>query len=503
MNWKSDYSRLSELIKSLKDKYHLVMILFVIHNDRQKMLSYLESKPEELVLLFNKKAQKLNFEFTGNILKIIDVDKVQKICQELENIPDSRDAEVAWDQFDGLDDLDDLNYLNYRDMIASIMLKIANIQPTDTVLDGNFWYGNILKSILKQNKNQVIYGYESGLFYDFSRIATYCIDSTNANLKHEKLKSSETKFDKALTIFHSPDSYYEVTDVDSPITSKIEFLKKSKESKKDIFEDISTTMSQLKDDSRGIFGMEEYFLKDSQLKDKYISNGQIDTIIQLGIETIEPNLILIIKKSQVRTDKSIRMINTVSKSHSILDRYRIIKLDRQKIDRVVRTVNKDNEYAGFVRNVPLTEISKNNYSLIPRNYIQNRTYKLKKGYSVRVDDSKIDDTKAYVFSDVAKIEQKSYKADPKYLNQRWLEEFIGSPVGRAQSEKMDTHNIRIPIVPLEQQNASVQKFDDIKKKFDNVNNNLDEMAEEALQQFYDDSGVGNVIKIEKNKNLPD
>lgn len=467
MKWRSDYSGLSELVDSLKDQYHLVMILFVIHNDRQKMLSYLESKPEELVLLFNKKAQKLNFKFTGNILKIIDVDKVQKICQELENIPDSRDAEIAWAPIGRFDEP------RYRDLLATIMYKTANIRSTDTVLDGNLGFGNILKFVLNQNKNQVIYGYEDGLFYDFSCIAAYCVDGTHANLKHEKLKSSGIEFDKALTIF------------DFPFTGE----KKPMGPRKDVFEDISIIMSQLKDDSRGIFSMDEYSLKKSRLKDEYISRGQIDTIIQL-----ESNLIFIIKKSQVRTDKSIRMISPLSKYSNVIN-----DLDKQKIDRVVRTVNKNNEYAGFVRNVPLAEISKNNNSLIPSNYIQNGLYELKKGHSVKVDDSKLGDTRSYVFSDVAKDKRGvfSYEANPKYLNQRWLEEFIHSPVGRAQFEKRGLNNIEIPIVPLEQQNASIQKFNDFKEKFDNVNKNLDEMATEALKQFYDDSGVGNVIKFEK------
>ena len=57
--------------------FDLMMILFLIHNDRDKMINYLQAHPSELIPLFRAKAKKLNYYFTSKMPNIIDLELEQ------------------------------------------------------------------------------------------------------------------------------------------------------------------------------------------------------------------------------------------------------------------------------------------------------------------------------------------------------------------------------------------------------------------------------------------
>lgn len=278
-------------------------------------------------------------------------------------------------------------------------------------------------------------------------------------------------------------------------------------------------MSQVKANGLGVFGVSEKKLEMKNIvKEEYIRNEWIDTVIQLPRKVnYHQNIVLIVRKNKRKTNQYIRMIN----SPTIFDELKL-KLDKQKIDRIVKSVNNSKEYSGFVRNVPLDEIKESNNSLIPSRYVQKYTFALQDNLSIQIDYSQLEDGNTYRLSDVAKvyidddskpetdlvIDRKSIYIDvtSKNISKDWLIEFIHSPVGKFQLNKLGLENIgnlRIPIIPVEKQKESIQKFNNVKQKVENVNASLDEVEKEINQRLYDSMGISDTFEIIDKKNLPD
>ncbi|WP_125588067.1 N-6 DNA methylase [Companilactobacillus jidongensis] len=499
MGEKFNYSKLVKLMdKSTIIKYHLAMILFVIHGNRSVMLEYLKANPEELVPMFNEKAKELNFKFTDKVPKIIDMDKVQKICLELEKTSASEEVK-AWYR---------MNATTEDSPALYVMNEISGLKKSDSVLIDNLNHGNLIEYVLKNNIDQKIDGFEKTTLYDFDLILVYGLDATNTNLKYGKYVASDKKYDKTLSVIN-----YKKSNI---------WKFRQKEFSIDIFEQIDTDMSQIKSDGYGIFGVIDWLLdRDSTLKNDYIKRGLIDTVIQLSNKIGQlMSIILVVRKSRVRDDRSIRMINA---SDSYVSKNFMESIfNKQVADRAIKTWNKNNEYAGFVRNVSLKEIEKNNNALLPNRYVQSEAFQIQEDLSVRVDISKLEEADMYKLSDIAKVytygKNKSdfelkvngkstvkVKVDSKYVDKQWLKAFLDSPLGKTQLAKFNKKtvgNLRVPIVPLKQQIESIQKFNRVRIKVENVTANLDEAANEVDQRLYENMGISKVFEI-INKNLPD
>jgi len=492
MNLKLVYRRILRLINRNEIiVYHLAMVLFVIHGNRSDMLKYLEGKPEELVPLFNSKAKGLDFEFTDKVPKIIDMDKVQKICLELENISAIDDVEIWYS----------INAMRRYAPTLYVMSAISDIKESDQVLIDNLDCGNLIHDFLENNSNQKIDGFEKTSFYDFGLILIYCMNATNTNLAHSEYVASDKEYDKTISIINRK-------------RNRLWRFNKKKNSI-DIFKQIDADMSRVKSEGYGIFGAIEWLLdRDSSIKNDYIQRGLIDTVIQLSDDIGEVmSIILVVRKSKVRDDRSIRMINAPDSELS--DNMVRSVVNKQTANRVIKAWNKKNEYAGFVRNVSFEEIEKNNNALLPSKYVQSESIPLKENLSVRVDFSKLEKADTYKLSNIAKIYSEDsgkgdielevndegtveVEADSKYVNKQWLEEFLHSPLGETQLTKFNAQtvgNLQIPIVPLEEQMESIQKFNLVKTKVENVNANLDETAAEVEQQLYDSMGIGDVFEV--------
>lgn len=197
-----------------KYSYYWAMIIFVIHNNRSEMLPRLEAEPEKLVPMFNEKAKKLGFEFTDNVPKIIDIQKVKDICDSLENISDEEYFKKVYGLLN-----DDIKSLP----MSYLIYILANVKSSDVILDSNFQYGSVIKHILNYNHEQRIDGFEATLRYDFVLIFAYCMNAKNVNLYHDEFVPNRKEYDKALSIIDNdllnPDIEEILkTDVDNPAT---------------------------------------------------------------------------------------------------------------------------------------------------------------------------------------------------------------------------------------------------------------------------------------------
>lgn len=496
MNLKLVYRKLLKLMdRNEIIIYHLAMVLFVIHGNRSEMLKYLEDKPEELVPLFNEKAKKLDFEFTDKVPTIIDMDKVQKICFELESIAASEDAGVLYIMNAAKKDLPSMY----------VMSAISGIKKSDQVLIDNLNYGNLIYDVLKNNVDQRIDGFEKTSFYDFGLILIYCMDAMNTNLTHGEYVASDKEYDKTLSVINYQKNGH--------------WAFAQKKYSIDIFKQIDADMTRVKSGGYGIFGVHSWLLdRDSSIKNDYVRRGLVDTVIQLSDSIGEDiNIILIVRKSKVRDDRSIRMIN--APDGDLSDNIFSSVVNKQTANRVIKSWNKNKDYAGFVRNVSFKEIEKSNNALFPGKYVQSKSISLKENLSVRVDFSKLEKADTYKLSDVAKIcsgdssesdivlrmnDKKIVKVeiDSKYVYKQWFKEFLRSPLGKLQLTKFNTRtagNLQIPIVPLKEQIESIKKFNLVKTKVKNVNASLNEATAEIEQRLYDSMGIGNVFEIKMIK----
>ncbi|WP_125588068.1 N-6 DNA methylase [Companilactobacillus jidongensis] len=375
-----------------KEIYHIMMVLFVTHDNRKDSIKFLKSHPGELVSLFKDKAEQQKLNFSDNIPKTIDLEMIRNLCDILAKQGPDEDAETILA----------LCLNSDNDLMAELVMDIANVQEDETVLDVEFGYGDILLHLLDINIHQSITGYDVTTLFDVILLVTYLKHASNVNLLHKKISSkSDTNFDWVISI--SPDIRFDqffrkmyIADNSNERIQEFENLPWM-----NIYDYIKLGISKTKPDGRGIFAFDIFDLQgDNPLKRELIENDWITDVIQLGwIAGFVGAVILILDKAKKKNLKKVRMIDASEMTWGNKNNSEITAMKKRILD----TLNKNNSYADFVRTVDIDEIVNSGYDLLPEAYVKDRVYKQFEQFDIKVHRSEFYNIKTIELGEIADI----------------------------------------------------------------------------------------------------
>ncbi|WP_125567400.1 N-6 DNA methylase [Companilactobacillus insicii] len=378
-----------------KEEYHTMMFLFVTHDDRLNVVNYLKSHPSELSSLFTKKANKENLKFSDNILKTIDLEMVRELCDKFAYQSPDEDIQTILSFFPK----------SNEKIAKDLLMKIANIQVDDSVLDVEFTYGDLIQSILDENKNQTIFGYDETILFDFVLLITYFKGATNMHLLHERISINKNfECDKVVSIlprFLNPDLQRNLYLDNLNDYSPEMFSPGSVLDLHSGYEYIELGMNQVKSDGQAFFALTTgEFQEESSIKRKMVENDWITAVVQLNWTLRNyDTIILVLDKSKKRNLKKVRMFNASDMNWSNKNNSEIATMEKRIID----AINKENNYSKFVRNVTLDEIIANDFNLLPADYLKDSTYDIPGDMTVRVYQNKLDGMKSVKLGDIADV----------------------------------------------------------------------------------------------------
>ncbi|WP_334329253.1 N-6 DNA methylase [Companilactobacillus sp. HBUAS59699] len=370
MRSKHGFGNVSRFL-NIKLIYHVIMILLVTHDDREKNIEYLRSHPKELPTLFRIKVKEANLNFSDHFPQTIDLQMIRELCDEIEN--HSADEDYR--------NLMNLVCPQMYDMDKSLVMELANIQADETIWNADFSYSYLLISILENNNEQVVFEKAEDIFYDFMLATVYLKDAPNVHLYYEHgINEVKRQFDKAVAAFSIdtltlrifyPDDFRKY--VPSPHDN---FYKD--------YESIGTSMNKLKSDGCGFFSVSADCLAfNNSIKNELVNKNWVETVIQLGkTEYRRRPAILILNKN--KKTKKIRFIDASEFDFCYKSSSEINPIKKRIIDAVHRKTN----YAGFVRNVDVDEVVDRNYNLLPINYVN--TVKVVNPYPINGRSERID-----------------------------------------------------------------------------------------------------------------
>ncbi|WP_413517777.1 N-6 DNA methylase [Carnobacterium maltaromaticum] len=397
--------------------YQIIAVSVLIsHENRNILKPLMQEDVKKSEQVFLKEIEKNGINFSSfNVreifqLKNISQNQLLEIYKFILEVKPEYDAEL-------IKLLVDNEFVSTPISVNRIMVNLADINSSTSILDPTFGLGVTFDEVLKRNLKQKIVGQEiNPKIFDLAKIRLYCLNATNIQLymgdsisEPEFLKDGE-KFDRVITnapfgVKGNP-NIWEALKKDS--YGRFNYGLPSKTSLDWAF--IMTGLSGLKENGKAIFSVTNSALfmgsQVKKIRNNFLAADLIEAVIALPVglfspHTNIPTAILVINRKKKRLINTVRMINAtsfpVSKDKSTM------VLSEESIDKIIKAYRNDEDIKGFVKNVSTDEIKRQDAVLLPERYVKDLSYKINSNSMVEIKIDKLKETDTVNLNEISEI----------------------------------------------------------------------------------------------------
>lgn len=391
----------------------IALSIFVSHKDRKALQNLMQTNANDIVNtiydIINGTGVEFDY-FNRNRLNNVKPGILFEIFKTLLDIDPIQDSDI-------IAMLDEEYNLGTPAFINELMVKIADIGVTDTILDPTFGLGTIYDSVLKENSQQVITGQEINDYTaDLAKIRLYCLGASNAqvyvgnSLTKPIFLSNEKRYSRV--IMHPPFGLRATKDIEDALNNdpfnRFTFGIPPRSSLDWAF--IMTGLSGLEQNGKGVFLVSNSTLfmasQVKKIRDNFLAADLIEAVIGLpeGLlypYTNIPTAILVINKDKKHLKNHVRMINA-TKLPTTKEKLKVC-LTEESIEKILTALNNQTDISGFAGTIRNEDIRKQDSILVPEHYIKDTIYQVKDDLKIDINMEKWSEADTFKLVDVAEV----------------------------------------------------------------------------------------------------
>ena len=391
----------------------IVVCIFISHDNRRTLSELMQLHKSELYTRLSEKEQETGLElnalgFSG-VLSSLDTKTVLEVYKFLLSIEPQNDSDLVMDIVVSSSD-----FSVTPKSVNKLMVALADLKEESRILDPAFGIGSTYQEVLKRNPGQKIVGQElNPTIYSFALVYLYCQGATNTEVFQGDSISAprftNQKFDRVIT--NAPFGIRATNEtwhmVQNDPYNRFRYGLPPKTSLDWAF--IMNGLEALEGEGKAVFSVSNSALfmsgQVTKIRENFLAADLIEAVIALpsglfGPYTQIPTAILVINKNKQRLINKIRMINATSVP--VVKTRTSVSLAEESLRKIIEAYEGNDDVEGFVKSVDSDEIRKQDYILLPEQYVKDTVYKID-DMVIEIDAAKWTEAGTVKLADIAEI----------------------------------------------------------------------------------------------------
>ena len=391
----------------------IVVCIFISHDNRRTLSELMQLHKSELHTRLSEKEQEIGIELNAlglsGILSSLNSETVLEVYKFLLSIDPQNDSDLVMEIVVSSSDFNVT-----PKSVNKLMVALADLKEESRILDPAFGIGSTYEEVLERNAGQRIVGQElNPTIYSFALVYLYCQGATNTEVFQGDSISAprftNQKFDRVIT--NAPFGIRATNEtwrmVQNDPYNRFRYGLPPKTSLDWAF--IMNGLEALEGEGKAVFSVSNSALfmggQVTKIRENFLAADLIEAVIALpsGLfapHTQIPTAILVINKNKQRLINKIRMINATSVP--VVKTRTSVSLAEESLRKIIEAYEGNDDAEGFVKSVDSDEIRKQDYILLPEQYVKDNVYKID-DMVIEIDAAKWTEAGTVKLADIAEI----------------------------------------------------------------------------------------------------